>query len=64
MLCLSRKVNERIYIGPDIVIKVIRLDHNQVRLGIEAPEGVVIIREELRLQDARAEPATAGERRK
>jgi carbon storage regulator len=47
MLVLSRKVNERIYIGNDITIMVTRLGSGQVRLGIEAPEEVLIRRSEL-----------------
>jgi carbon storage regulator len=47
MLVLSRKRSERILIGDDIRIIVVKLDKNQVRLGIEAPQGVTIIREEL-----------------
>ena len=47
MLVLSRKRSERILIGDDIRIIVVKLDRNQVRLGIEAPAGISIIREEL-----------------
>ncbi|WZO97378.1 carbon storage regulator [Isosphaeraceae bacterium EP7] len=47
MLVLSRKRSERILIGDDIRIIVVKLDKNQVRLGIEAPQGISIIREEL-----------------
>lgn len=51
MLVLSRKRLEGIRIGDDIRITVIRFDRNQVRLGIEAPSDVVIIREELLDED-------------
>ena len=37
MLVLSRKLNERIVIDGGIVVTVVKIDHNQVRLGIEAP---------------------------
>ena len=47
MLVLSRKQFEGIQIGHDIRIKVVKVDRNQVRLGIEAPDDVLIVREEL-----------------
>ena len=47
MLVLSRKQFEGIQIGADIRIKVVKVDRNQVRLGIEAPNDVMIVRDEL-----------------
>jgi carbon storage regulator len=47
MLVLSRKQFEGIQIGADIRIKVVKVDRNQVRLGIEAPPDVMIVRDEL-----------------
>jgi len=47
MLVLSRKQFEGIQIGSDIRIKVVKVDRNQVRLGIEAPPDVMIVRDEL-----------------
>ena len=47
MLVLSRKVSQQVLIGTDIRITVVRIDRNQVRLGIEAPAGVTILRSEL-----------------
>jgi carbon storage regulator len=47
MLVLSRKKEERILIGHDIVVTVTRIDRDRVTLGIEAPDDVVILREEL-----------------
>ena len=47
MLVLSRKQFEGIQIGADIRIKVVKVDRNQVRLGIEAPPDVLIVRDEL-----------------
>lgn len=49
MLVLSRKVNESIQIGPDIEIKVIAIEGEQVKLGIEAPQHVDIHRKEIYL---------------
>lgn len=55
MLVLSRKQNEQIIIGGDIVLTIIRIDGGKVRLGIEAPPEVSIDRRELhekkRMQD-------------
>ncbi len=47
MLVLSRKKNERIMISHDIVITVLGIRGNKVRLGIEAPEGMLVDREEV-----------------
>jgi carbon storage regulator len=49
MLVLSRKRSQSLYIGDDIKITVVKIEGNQVRLGIEAPAGVSILREELLL---------------
>jgi carbon storage regulator CsrA len=47
MLVLTRKKDEAICIGDDIVIKIIATDKQSVRIGIEAPDNVTILREEL-----------------
>lgn len=47
MLVLSRKLNEKIVIDGGIVLTVVKIDRNQVRLGIEAPGDVSVWREEL-----------------
>ena len=47
MLVLSRKFDQRIVIGGNIVITVVEIQRDRVRLGIEAPENVVIDREEI-----------------
>jgi carbon storage regulator len=57
MLVLSRKKQERIHIGNGIVITVLRIDGKAVRLGIEAPDEVPVLREEL-LAVAREQAAT------
>lgn len=54
MLVLSRKVGESIAIGDDITITVVRIG-NAVRLGIEAPSEIPVVRYEL-LQLANKEP--------
>jgi carbon storage regulator len=47
MLVLSRKLNERILIDGGIVVTVVKIDRNQIRLGIEAPSNVRVFREEI-----------------
>jgi len=47
MLVLSRRQSQQIVIGRDIRITVVKVERDQVRLGIDAPQGVVILREEL-----------------
>jgi carbon storage regulator len=47
MLVLTRKVGERIHIGEDIVVTVVRIQNDKVRIGIEAPTNVAIHREEV-----------------
>ena len=50
MLVLSRKEGERILIGDDIRVTVVRVSGGGVRLGIEAPPESAIVREELALR--------------
>ena len=47
MLVLTRKANEQILIGDDITITLVRVRGNCVRLGIEAPREVRVVRGEL-----------------
>jgi carbon storage regulator len=47
MLVLSRKLNEKIVIDGGIVVTVVKIDRNQVRIGIEAPGNVRVFREEI-----------------
>lgn len=48
MLILTRRVDERIFIGDDITLCVLDIEGNRVRLGLEAPKDVAILREEIR----------------
>ncbi|MBA3025173.1 MAG: carbon storage regulator CsrA [Sulfurimonas sp.] len=52
MLVLARKLDESIVVGEDIIIKVISIDKGVVKLGIEAPSSISIMRSEL-LQDVK-----------
>lgn len=47
MLILSRKENESIQIGEDIEIKVVQTARGFVKIGIEAPKSVLVLRKEL-----------------
>lgn len=47
MLVLSRKSGERILIGDKVAITIVRIGPNTVRLGIDAPRDMNIVREEL-----------------
>ena len=49
MLVLSRREGEKIIIGDSIVITVVRGGADKVRIGIEAPENVLILRGELEI---------------
>jgi carbon storage regulator len=65
MLVLTRKLMEKLVIGDNICITVVRIEGGQVRLGIEAPPDVRIVRSELvpDLLDARGkfrEPVLAA----
>jgi carbon storage regulator len=46
-LVLSRKYGEKIHIGDDITVTVVRITHDKVRLAIEAPEDMPVHRLEV-----------------
>ena len=47
MLVLTRRTSERIQIGDDVTLTIVRIDGNKVRIGIEAPDHVKVKRDEL-----------------
>jgi carbon storage regulator len=47
MLVLSRRERERIKLGDSIIVTVVRVAGDKVRLGIEAPPEVLVLRDEL-----------------
>ena len=61
MLVLSRKQAERIKLGDSIVVTVVRVSGDKVRLGIEAPPDILVLRDEL---DKNGQPIETGRVRK
>lgn len=59
MLVLTRKRFDKIRIGDDIVIKVIKTGRSAVKIGIEAPEDVRVVRAEL-CEDRKSASTLAG----
>jgi len=53
LLILTRRVEEEIYIGDDIVIKVTEIKGNRVKLGISAPAGVEVLRDDVKNKTTR-----------
>lgn len=51
MLVLNRRLDESLVIRDDIVVTVVEIRGDKVRLGIDAPKDVTIVREELLLRD-------------
>ena len=60
MLILTRKLDETILIGENISIKIVEIRGKQVRIGIDAPADILVLREEMKLreQDEPVEPET------
>jgi carbon storage regulator len=54
MLVLSRKRHERLIIGENIIVTIVKIAGGTVRIGIEAPPDVQIQREEVRDRDTEA----------
>jgi carbon storage regulator len=63
MLVLSRKVGERILIGDEVVVTVLGVSAHQVRLGIEAPRSIDVLRAELAVGRAGEKPGPGPQRR-
>lgn len=55
MLVLSRKESERVKLGDSIILTIVRVTGDRVRLGIEAPDNMIILREELSQPNALVE---------
>jgi carbon storage regulator len=53
MLVISRKLMEKVCIGPDITIQVVSINRGKIRLAIEAPREIEVDRQEIREQKER-----------
>jgi|GEM_PF-2363469 len=60
MLVLTRKVEEKVQIGPNITVTVLRIKGRAVKIGVEAPQGVQVLRTELLGESAARELPGAG----
>ncbi|WP_457743367.1 carbon storage regulator CsrA [Sulfurimonas sp.] len=60
MLVLARKIDESIIIGDNIVVKVVSLENGVVKLGIDAPKEIAIIRNELIEEITQTNKAAVG----
>ncbi len=47
MLVLTRKLDEKILIGKDIVINILEIEGGNVKIGIDAPKDIAILRMEV-----------------
>ena len=56
MLVLTRRIDERIMIGDDIVVTVLEVHGDQVRIGIDAPREIKVFREEVLERDRATAP--------
>jgi carbon storage regulator len=59
MLVLSRKLGQRFQIGQDVRVTIVKIDRNSVRIGIEAPNDVIVYREEIAPVEAEPAPKAA-----
>jgi carbon storage regulator len=51
MLVLSRKESQRIRLGDSIVITIVKISGDKVRVGIDAPADVLVLRDELEVRE-------------
>ncbi len=54
MLILTRRTGEALHIGNDVVVRVLGVKGGQVRIGIEAPKDVNVVRDELKEKPSKA----------
>lgn len=58
MLVITRKVNQKLYIGDNIEITVVSVSRGSAQIGIEAPREISVLREEVKLRN---EQVTTGQ---
>ncbi len=56
MLVLDRKVQQGFWINGRIFVKVLGIGRHRVKIGVEAPEGLAIVRDELRSRSTEEVP--------
>ena len=61
MLVITRKKGESVHIGNEIVVTICDIDRGKVRVGIEAPKTILIMRKELLDADHRQAKATSDD---
>lgn len=61
MLILTRKVEQGIVINSDVVVRVLSIDGERVKIGIDAPRSISVLREEL-LEEVAGENREAANR--
>lgn len=59
MLVLSRKAEQSLMLGPNITLTVLAIDGDRVKLGIQAPRSIAVLRQEL-FDQIQAANAAAG----
>lgn len=57
MLVLSRKESQRIRLGDSIVVTIVKISGDKVRVGIDAPANVLVLRDELEVHAPAADLA-------
>ena len=60
MLVLSRKESQRIRLGDSIVVTIVKISGDKVRVGIEAPSDILVLRDELEPRDSAGVSSSAG----
>ncbi len=60
MLVLSRKESQRIRVGDSVVVTIVKIGGDKVRVGIEAPDDVLVLRDELETWGDQAPQARPG----
>jgi carbon storage regulator len=59
MLVLSRKESQRIRLGDSIVVTIVKISGDKVRVGIDAPTEVLVLRDELEVREPGFAPGQA-----